>query len=72
MKYDSSIEVLRTAAEKLQTQIGFEKASIVRLNQDLENTTRALNYLEQEYDKLQVAITHLQVEDQDASDREAS
>jgi chromosome segregation ATPase len=67
MRYDSSIEVLRAAAEKYEKQIGFEKASIVRLNQDLENTTRALNYLEQEYDKLQVAITHLQVEDQEAS-----
>ena len=69
MKYDSSIEVLRTAAEKLQKQIGFEKASIVRLHQDLENTERALNYLEQEFDKLQVAIEHLQFEDQEISVR---
>jgi len=62
MRYDSSIEVLRAAAEKYTKQINLEKASLARAKQDVENCTRALGFLEQERDKLQQAIVHLQIE----------
>jgi hypothetical protein len=67
MRYDSSIEVLRAAAEKYEKQIGFEKSTIARARQDGENAMRALEFLERELDKLNVTIAHLQFEDQEAS-----
>jgi len=66
VKYDSSIEVLRAAAEKYQKQIGFEKSTLTNAKQDAENSAKALVFLEQERDKLLAAVTHLQ-EDQEVS-----